>query len=394
MGSRGGMDVWWCFLALPPSSGLAKPPRDVRIDFFRGLALVFIFVDHIPNNLFGNWTMKNIGFADAAEIFILLSGYSAMAVFASIHGQKGFLVTAARIWRRAWQLYLAHIFLFVVMIAHVAYLGRQVGNPMFVEEMRAVSFLGEPDIMLVEALLLRFKPRNLDILPLYVVLMLAFPVILRGLIRRPGPTMALSFGLYLLAQAPGFNLPSYPQGTEWFFNPFAWQFLFTLGALLAMRGSEGAPPPWAGSRWVLGAAALYVLFALFIAATWRWNAAANWVPLWMARAIYPLSKTNLDILRVLHILALTLVTVRLVGPTARFLEWWVAKPLIQCGRHSLHVFCLGVFLSFIASFIQAELGGRLGIQIMVVAVGVAMMFGVARLLEWYRRSVVGGEAQG
>jgi hypothetical protein len=376
---------WFRFLSAPPPSRFDRPPRDARIDFFRGLALIFIFVDHIPNNPFGRYTLRAIGFSDAAEVFIFLSGYSAMAVHGATAVRRNFLAATVKVWRRAWQLYLAHIFLFVVMIAHVAYLGRQSGNPMFVEEMRVVAHVGDPDLMLWEAMLLRFKPRNLDILPLYVVLMLVFPLILRGLLRSPGATVGFSLGLYLLARLSGINLPSHPEGSSWFFNPFAWQFLFTLGALCALRGGDEAPPPWREARWLPFIAGAYLAFCFAIVLAWHWPSLNARIPVWMARMLYPIDKTGLDPLRLLHFLALAFATVRIVAPDARFLGKAPARLLILCGRHSLHVFCLGVFLSFLAGFVQTEMGGRFPIQAMVVVAGIAALIGFAAYLEWYRR---------
>lgn len=385
---------WYRFLNAPPPSRFERPPRDVRIDFFRGLALIFIFVDHIPNNVFGRYTLRAVGFSDAAELFIFLSGYSAMAVFGAAAAHQGFLPATVKVWRRAWQLYLAHIFLFVVMIAQVAYLGRQSGNPMFAEEMRVVSFLGDPDIMLWEALLLRFKPRNLDILPLYVVLMLVFPLILRGLLRAPGATLAASFGLWALAGTSGINLPSYPEGSAWHFNPFAWQFLFAIGGVCALRSGDEGQPPWHGGRASLVLAGLYLAFCFAIVLAWHWPTVNAKIPVWLARLLYPIDKTNLDILRLLHFLAMALVAVRFIPPDAGFLRRRVPRILVLCGRHSLHVFCLGVFLSFMGGFLQTELGGRLPVQILVGLAGVAAMIGFAAYLEWYRRTIKAGEGGG
>src|SRR3954469_22259996 len=64
--------------------------RDLRVDFFRGLALLIIFVDHIPENVFALITLRNFGFSDAAEIFIFLSGYSAGYVFQLRERRQGF----------------------------------------------------------------------------------------------------------------------------------------------------------------------------------------------------------------------------------------------------------------------------------------------------------------
>src|SRR5437870_11451976 len=123
---------------MPP---IALPGRDLRLDLFRGLALWLIFVDHIPQNIV-NWiTIRNYGFSDAAEIFIFISGYTAAFVYGRAMRERGFIIAGARILKRAWQIYVAHIFLFVIYIAEIAYVTASFENPLFAEEMNALDFL-------------------------------------------------------------------------------------------------------------------------------------------------------------------------------------------------------------------------------------------------------------
>ena len=51
-------------------------------------------------------------------------------------------------------------------------------NPLYAEEMNALDFLKQPDVTIIQALLLKFKPANMDVLPLYIVLLLVFPPML------------------------------------------------------------------------------------------------------------------------------------------------------------------------------------------------------------------------
>ena len=75
--------------------------RDLRLDFFRGLALWMIFLDHIPSRLVSDaasWiTIRNFGFSDATEIFIFISGYTASLVYGRKLAQQGFVKASARI---------------------------------------------------------------------------------------------------------------------------------------------------------------------------------------------------------------------------------------------------------------------------------------------------------
>ena len=148
--------------------------RDLRLDLFRGIALWLIFLDHIPTNIV-NWvTIRNYGFSDAAEIFIFISGYTAAFVYGRSMRERGFLISSARILKRAWQIYVAHIFLFVIFLAQVSYTAARFDNPMYAEEMNLVGFLEAPHVNLLQALALRFRPANMDILPLYIVLLAVF----------------------------------------------------------------------------------------------------------------------------------------------------------------------------------------------------------------------------
>ena len=131
--------------------------RDLRLDFFRGVALILIFVDHIPENVLSLFTLQSICFFDAAEVFIFISGFTAALVYGRRLASKGAVYATAQVLRRAWQLYVAHIFLFVLFVAEVSYTAAKVKNPMYNEEMRVADFLEEPHIAIVKALLLQFQ---------------------------------------------------------------------------------------------------------------------------------------------------------------------------------------------------------------------------------------------
>ena len=105
-------------------------------------------------------------------------------------------------------------------------------NPMYNDEMRVGDFLDEPHVAIVKALLLEFQPTFLDILPLYILLLVIFPVILLGLRWRPLIVLFPSFLLYLFVQVTNLRFRLIRKGHVWYFNPLAWQFLFIAGAAL------------------------------------------------------------------------------------------------------------------------------------------------------------------
>ena len=181
-------------LALPsaPAAASPLPPggRDLRLDLFRGVALWLIFLDHIPQNVVNWFTIRNYGFSDATEIFIFISGYTAAFVYGRAMRERGIIVASARVLRRAWQIYVAHIFLFTIFMAEIAYVAATFENPLYAEEMNILDFLKQPDVTIFQALILKFKPVNMDVLPLYIMLLLFFPPMLWLLIRQPALALA------------------------------------------------------------------------------------------------------------------------------------------------------------------------------------------------------------
>ena len=179
------------------------------------------------------------------------------------------------------------------------------------------------------------------------------------------------------------NFAAYPSGT-WVFNPFAWQLLFVFGAWCALGGAQRLAR-WINSPVVVGLAAAYLLFAFAIAMTWYFPRLGIYVPKLVGEVIYPIDKTNLDVLRILHFLSLAVITVWFVPRDWPALKSRVFWPAIVCGQHSLEIFCLGVFLSFAGHFVFTEVSNRLFTHVIVSAAGIAIMVAVAALISWYRR---------
>src|SRR5262249_19094675 len=160
---------------------------------------------------------------------------------------------------------------------------------------------------IVQALLLKFKPSNMDVLPLYIILLLLFPPILWLLLRKPTLALGASVLLYVLTWEFNWNMPSYPSG-HWYFNPFAWQFLFVFGAWCALGGAERLSGVLR-SPVTVALAVAYLLFAFIISLSWYLPGMSQNVPHWLEEVIYPIDKVNLDVLRFAHFLALAVVTV-------------------------------------------------------------------------------------
>jgi hypothetical protein len=356
--------------------------RDLRLDLFRGIALWLIFLDHIPSNAVSWITIRNYGFSDATEIFVFISGYTAAFVYGRAMQTHGFVVAAARVLKRAWQIYVAHVFLFAIYLAEIAYVAHSFDNPLYTEEMGVLDFMKNPDVTILQALLLKFKPVNMDVLPLYIMLLLWFAPILWLLLRSPSLALVVSASLYTLMWVLEWNLPAYPQG-DWVFNPFAWQLLFVFGSWCALGGAQRLAR-WINSPVTIGLAVAYLLFAFSIAMTWYFPRFGAYVPKFVGEAIYPIDKTNLDVLRILHFLSLAVITVWFVPKDWPALKSRLFWPAIVCGQHSLGIFCLGVFLSFAGHFVFTEVSNRVFTQVIVSALGIAIMVAAAALISWYR----------
>ncbi|MDI1263804.1 MAG: OpgC domain-containing protein [bacterium] len=362
--------------------------RDIRLDLFRGLALWFIFVDHVPTNIVSWLTVRNYGFSDATEIFVYISGYTAVIAYSRMMAREGWPRAALRIYRRVWQLYVAHILLFVAFSAQVAWVSIAHDTPALIEEMQMLGFGENPYRAILEAALLRFRPVNLDVLPLYIVLLAAFPLVLPAVVRWPLGVLGVSLALYAVTCHYNWNLPAYPDDKVWYFNPMAWQVVFYAGAACAVLG------PRLGQldrfRWQLTTLAVaYLIFSAFISLSWHYNPLERLIPAWVSRLIYPIDKTNIDILRFVHFLALAWLVRVAVPANADFLKWRVWRPLRRCGEASLLIFCIGTFLALSGQVVVSHFEDSILSQIVVSIAGIAIMTSAAYVAAWLKRNESG-----
>lgn len=358
------------------NSGTAA--RDLRLDLFRGAANWAIFVDHIPNNAVAWLTTKNYGFSDAADLFVFISGYTATFVYSRYMRAQGFLIGASLLFGRVWQIYVAYVLLFVAYVAAIGYVAQAHDHSHLLDEFNVRYLIDDPIETLKHGLLLEFKPLNLDVLPLYIVLMAVFPPALWAVIRYPTGTLLASFALYVAARTFGWNLSSYPVGS-WYFNPFAWQFLFMIGAWVASGGALRIRPTLR-SRVFITVAFAYLTVSLAAVMAARFPQLGSLFPVSLSG--FANDKTNLAPYRIAHFLALALIVVRFLPEHWRGLQSPLLRPLIICGKRSLEVFCVGVFLSFVGHFVIELASDSIPFQILVSLVGIAVMTTVAYYRTW------------
>ncbi len=364
--------------------------RDLRIDFFRGLALIFIFWDHVPDNPFAQLTLRNFGFSDAAEVFVFLAGYAAVLAYGRVVERDGYAVACLRILRRTWVLYVAHIFLLTLLMGIVFIANNHVETRDMVREMGLEYFVGNPQQALADELLLRFKPNLTDPLPLYILLMGALPLILPIMLRNAAVAVALSIALYMMVPLYSWNLRAYEGGGYWYFNPVAWQLIFVLGGAFAMYtqrppiGRVNLRPLWQQPLFMI--AVVYMVIAGTITILWKFPEVHDaLLPKAFTDLIYPISKTDLSPLRLLHFVALVYVVAKLLPASMTWLDNWPAQQTCRMGRYSLEIFCLGVLLAPLADMANALADDAWQMRVITALLGLGLMLLLSNWLELNKR---------
>ncbi|MFO1147346.1 MAG: OpgC domain-containing protein [Alsobacter sp.] len=355
--------------------------RVSSVDWWRGFALVTIFVNHVPGNALENYTHKNFGLSDASELFVLLAGMAASFAYLPLFWAGRGVFSTLKMVLRAFHVYVMHIAILCLAGAIVVAATLQMEDSRIAEAMQFDLFLASPAQALIGFVTLGHQPNYLNILPLYVVLLLMAPLLMLGLRVNAGVTLAASGALYLATQLFDLRLPSYPGEGAWFFNPLAWQFLYVIGLVLGDRLRSGRPvqPPlwlvWASVA-VLAGALVWVRSGVFLDH-------GHGLP----RFMWDLDKTNLSLPRLVHVLALVVVVSRLP------LEQWISRsralqPFVLLGRHSLGVFGLGTVLAILAQTLRIAVGGEASLDVLMITTGLVLQMLLAWALEWNRNGAL------
>lgn len=353
--------------------------RDYRIDFWRGFALLTIFVNHVPGNVFEAFTTRNFGFSDAAELFVFLAGYAAALAYFRKFEPGAQLLTTAKIWTRGAKIYIAHTVTVAIAIAIFCYAAVTMDDPEYLTWHGIGRLLSDPVSTLVGLAALTHQIGYFNILPMYIVFLAMLPGLIWLARRDLLLVLAASGGLWFIAHAAGLTIMNWPGKGGWFFNPFGWQFLFTIGLVCGILtlGRGGVPY----SRRVYTAAASYVLLAL----VWRlsgFSIADYNVPL--PQIMIDFGKTDLALPRLLHILALAYVVA--YSPLSHWMREKLTgdNPVVLIGRHSLVIFCVGSLLAAIGQVFRYASGDSIAIDLLFIPAGIALHLAFAKVLEWYR----------
>ena len=342
-----------------------------------------IFVDHIPPNVANWYTLHNFSLSDAAEVFVFLAGTSSMLAYGQAFRRYGIVAGLRQIAARCAKIYAVQATLFLVTMG-LAVVRRQAryANPI------AGPILDAGWIGILRGLAFGALPTYLDILPLYIVLLGLFPFVYALSRVSPWLALAASGGVWLEVNVrQNLNLPNMLSSDGWYFNPFAWQFLFTIGALsAALLRPVGDVPPNRARLQLLCLA--YLAFGLVETLDWAHWGLPDLTPLNIGQP----DKSLLSPFRLLSIVAL----IYLAFSSPRFEGWCgrpFMRPLAACGRHSLEVFATGCLLAYASRFLFERFGAHWPLQVGVNVVGVSTTFAVALLLEKHRASRAAGSAQ-
>lgn len=351
--------------------------RETQLDVYRGIALWFVFVDHIPNNPASWFTLRYYGFSDATEVFMFVSGMTCAVAYHKILKREGWCAVVSHAVGRSWEIYCAFLLLILACIVSV----HLAGADRFADQMNIQIFMNDPGAALSQALILQYRSVNTDVLPNFVVYHALFAGLLWSLLKAPNLTLAGSFAIYFSVQIFGWNLPQWPSG-QWYFNPFAWQVLVVFGAWWVIEGRHRLSRILM-KREVTVIAAIYLLLSTIITVSWHIPALDRFLPNSAMQWIYPIDKPNLDVLRLLHFIALAVIVSRIAMARIRSAST-LLRGAILCGENSLEVYCGGVLLAFGCQVLLERIDGGLAMRIAMSVGGVLLLIGFANLLTYVR----------
>lgn len=392
----------------PRPTPSAPRVRDLRLDFFRGIAMFIILMAHTPGNFLTNWIPARWGFSDATEIFVFCSGMASAIAFGRGYDTVGWRLATARVGFRVWQVYWAHVGLFFATLALTVALtdsGLGVRNywgqlnlwPVFVE-----SELWENPNILLSFMTLRYVPNYFDILPMYMIVLLLMPIVMALAKVNKWLVGAFILGVWTLAQRSlleqlglsqfYIGFPAEPWSDRpWFFNPFGWQLIFFTGFAF-MRGWLPKPPV---NKGLILFAAFLVLANIPLSNIGVREFGFDWAKD-IRILIKPLiDKSSFGVLRYVHFLALAYLcwvaagdkgnNLLPRGKTALASVWAKCLAIIlKVGQQSLAVFVVSMFTARIMGFVMDIIGRATVTVLLVNLAAAAILVATASGAGWFK----------
>ncbi|MGG9998823.1 OpgC family protein [Pseudovibrio ascidiaceicola] len=351
--------------------------------------MFIIFIAHLPANGWALWIPARFGFSDATEIFVFCSGMASAIAFGRVFELHGLVMGSARVLYRVWQVYWAHICLFLAVAGMLAFL--QINgwtSDDYVGKLNLWHFFEDPIFQLPGLLTLTYVPNYFDILPMYLVILAMLPVIMIADYKAGrGAVAALIIAFWLIATFRLVDFPAEPwSDRRWFFNPFAWQLLFFTGFAF-IKGWLPAPP--VKKRLLFLSASIIILTIPF-----AYFRILNEVPELrrIANDISDLTvKSEMGLLRYIHFLALAYVAWVAVGEGGQRLLMGgfggkIVRVIKKVGQQSLAVFLASLILAQGIAIFRDELGlkGTVTGGVMANLLGFAGLIAVAYTVAWFK----------
>ncbi|RNL41645.1 hypothetical protein D7I41_19400 [Ochrobactrum sp. MH181795] len=350
--------------------------RDTRIDVFRALALLTIFINHVPGTIYEHFTHKNLGFSDSAEAFVLISGMAVALAYGSKFAPGNRLLLSLKMWRRAGVLYTTHIMTTMATIAIFAAAAIFLKRSELLTQINIAPLVKHPVEALFGIVTMGHQLGYNNILSMYAVMLVLTPILLLlarislPLMLGVSGTVWFLSGLYHVAPV------NYPTEGVWFLNPLSWQFLFAIGiagVIHVRRGGELPKHPL-----LIGVAVGYLVLALAWVRIPLWGIDAS---MGLPMVLTGFDKTFLSGPRLLHVLAIAYLIA--VVPTLNNIARTAPdNPLAVLGKHSLPVFIAGTLLAMVAQVMKLVNPGGLPYDTLLIATGIVMQFALAYYLEW------------
>jgi hypothetical protein len=368
-----------------PARASAKT-RDIRLDIFRGLALLLITVTHTGGNWLVELLPSHFGFSSATEMFVFCSGIASGLAFGPLFARRGFGMGCLRVGHRLWQIYWAHIASFGAVLALSVWLAAWLGKPELLTNLQQDVFLTHPRQAIVGLVTLTYLPPLFDILPLYIVLLGMIPIVM--LARRIAPTLPfiLVGAAYLYVWTVGAALPADPTdpSRHWLFNPLGWQLVFFAGFFIAMKW---LPVPAPGTPWAVAASIAILVLSVPFAAPVLYGSFDLFG--FIRDAILPASERSyFHILRFLHFLAAAYLAVTVVAAMPRLAETAPAKILAMTGRETLAGFLASIPVAILAGTLIEAKGASVAVVLLATllsfgaVVGTALVAGYVKSKPW------------
>jgi len=365
--------------------------RSAAVDFFRGLGLLMVYIDHIVPNFWRAFTLQGIGLSDFAEIFVFLSGYVNAAIYARVLDSGPIRVVVPALFRkttfRMLKLYGAHL---ATMAACFGLVALFAARGIVINQAPTNLFLSDPAKYATRAVLLLYAPFAHSILPLYIVFVPFLPLIVISLRRFPVFTLFVSSAIWLVARLPAFIPPQTQSQEAWIFDPLAWQVMLVLGsAAQVYRNSRFTGRLFRRPIIVAAAVGIVVILLLKLTALANPSFLVDHHLKRLAEILQEnYGKSLLISYRIAYFFGLLLVVGALLKAHHQWLESRWALMVIRCGRHSLSVFCVSVVLATLASLILVTTNGGVWTQLALTIAGLALLLLLARFEE-FRVSVRG-----